>query len=88
MTILDVDQEIASSQNAKFHFICPFNFDAVKKYAPFIEKYLKIFLIFLRIILLGAHLIIILAKLFLLGKRSPKIMIIQVLDFLIFPYRF
>lgn len=75
---LDIDRDILSSSKAKFHYVSPFNFDTIRNYLHFIDKYMKSLLIFFRIILLISSLIMILAKIFFLGKKTPKIMIIQV----------
>lgn len=74
----DIENEIDNSPNISFHFIDPYNFNYIKKKFPSIEKHIKLLVVALRIVFLSANLIFIFCKLFLFGKKSPKIMIIQV----------
>ena len=76
--VLEIDEDILTSDGVKLHFVNSFNFDFVKKNKNFFDKYFKIILVAVRLILLSINLVLIFSSVFFARKKSPKIMIIQV----------
>ena len=66
------------SSHLELHAVNPFNLKLLEKIVPSIEKYIKLLLTVFRTLFLALSLILIFSKLFIFGKKCPKIMIIQV----------